>query len=335
MAEPFRIGIIGAGAVSDGYHAPVLSQMPQVRLEWVYDLDARKASAFASRHHILRAVASLHEAPAVDAVLIAIPVGVRAEALSVALERGWHAMIEKPFATSRAAHETILARAAKVGVLVGVGFMRRFYRSTLAARELIRAGAFGPLREVLVAEGGPLRGSGRDDSWYQNDAGAAGGGVLIETGSHLIDQVMFVTGATSFGGIRAKFVRGGGLDLDARVQADLEIPGGARCRFVCAFSRIDQVCENAFFVCERGTIRLSPGAGGKLHLVDSDYRVLCELNRPGPGADAVYGAFHLEWADFIASCRGVGGCESSAATALLTTAFIEAAYGRSEAAVPS
>ncbi|MDD5302614.1 MAG: Gfo/Idh/MocA family oxidoreductase [Elusimicrobia bacterium] len=328
MVEPFRVGIVGAGSVSDGYHAPVLAQFPGVRLEWVCDKDAGKAKSFAARHGIPVSGVDLETLHQVDAVLVAIPVGLRAKTLETAFRRRWHAFIEKPFAVSLQEHDAILTAGRTAGVQVGVGLMRRFYRPTLIALDLLRRNAFGPIKEVWAAEGGPMRGSGRGDDWYQNDPSAAGGGVLIETGSHLIDQALFITDATSFENIRTKFVSYEGLDLDARVSAQARRQGQTEpFHLGVSLSRIEDVCAGLYFVCEKGNMKVSLGADGAVEFVDGEFRALARLDANIRAAGAVYQAFYLEWESFIAQCRGGGPTDAGASSSRLGTALIEAAYG--------
>lgn len=327
MAELFRIGIVGAGSVSDGYHAPVLAQFPGVRVEWVCDKDSAKAKSFAKKHGIPVSGSDPETLSDVDAVLVAIPVGLRAQTLETAFRRGWHAFVEKPFAATLKEHDAILAAARAAGVQVGVGLMRRFYRPTMIARDLLRRNAFGPLREVWAAEGGPMRGSGRGDDWYQNDPSASGGGVLIETGSHLIDQALYIAGANSFDGLQAKFVSHEVLDLDARVSVLARRQEQSEpFRLGVSLSRIEDVCAGLFFVCEKGTIKVSLGADGRVELVDAEYRVLARFDADVRGADSVYPAFYLEWEAFLAQCRSGESSEADASSSRLGTAFIVAAY---------
>lgn len=327
MAEIFRIGIVGAGSVSDGYHAPVLAQFPGVRVEWVCDKDSAKAKSFAKKHGIPVSGSDLETLSDVDAVLVAIPVGLRSQTLETAFRRGWHAFVEKPFAATLKEHDAILAAARAAGVQVGVGLMRRFYRPTLIARDLLRRNAFGPLKEVWAAEGGPMRGSGRGDDWYQNDPSAARGGVLIETGSHLIDQALFMVDAVSFQDLRGRLAVVEGLDLDSRIGMRVLRRGQADAfEFRLMLSRLSEVCAGIHLVFENATVRVGLGSDGHVDLVDVDFRRLCRLDVPIRFASGVYQAFFLEWEGFIEQCRSGVSSEVDASTARLGTRIIEEAY---------
>lgn len=323
----FRVGIVGAGGVADGYHAPVLRSLG-VRLEWVCDLDGERAQRFAAEHGIGVATSRLETAPEVDAVLIAIPVGARRMVLNDVFERRWNALVEKPFAVTVDEHRQILRDAQQAGVAVGVGLMRRFHRTILGARELLRSGVFGPLRRVWAAEGMPLRGTGRGDDWYQGDPSASGGGVVAETGSHLIDQVLFLTDTESVGDPSAEFTSEAGLTLEARLRATAsrrgqEEPFGIH----VALSQMRDL-YNAIVLCfDHARLRVGTAANGSIELLDDQFLPVGNLTLRTDGAEGVYQAFAMEWQAFIGQCLEGGTGDADAATAVLSTQLIEAVAG--------
>jgi len=330
MAESFRIGIVGAGAVSDGYHAPVLAQFPGVEVAWVCDKDSEKARRFAARHRIARSSPALDSLPDVHAALVAIPVGLRRETIETAVRRHWNLLIEKPFAAALAEHDAILASCRQAKIQVGVGLMRRFFRPVLAGRELVRSGVFGPLEEVWAAEGAPMRGSGRDGDWYQNDPAAAGGGVLIETGSHLVDQALFIAGVEEVELKRAELVSHEGIDFEARLA--LEARG---IKLHIALSRLKDLCNGVVLRFARGTVKVPLTCDGTLELLDADFRRVASLDVPLRGAAAIYQAFYLEWEAFIGQCRSGAPSLIDAASCRLATRLIGETYAREREKAPS
>jgi predicted dehydrogenase len=321
------VGVVGAGSVADGYHIPVLRQLPGVDVKWICDLDGSKAAAIAARHHIVTSGSTLEALGDVDAILVAIPVGARAAVLDTAFTRRWHLLIEKPFAVGADEHRAIIDRGREAGIEIGVGFMRRFYRAILQCRALIEAGTFGPVREVWAAEGGLMRGSGRGDDWYQGDAKAAGGGVLSETGSHLIDQSVFITAASGMSDVHATNRGQGGLDLETFVSATMRREG-QRDPFALKLvvSRLRAVMVGVVIRCEHAMLRCGVGPGGRVELLADDMSPRAVLAPSAAGADAVYQAFALEWLAFIEQCRTGRPSSISAPSAVLTTAIIEASY---------
>jgi predicted dehydrogenase len=299
--------------------------MPGVRVEWLCDLDLDRAAKLARGWKVPHAHDKLKDCPDVDAVLIAIPVGRRREALASIFERRWHAFVEKPFATTAEEHLRILREAAGAGIEVGVGLMRRFYRSTGAARLALAQEVFGPVREVWASEASRMGTTGREGSWYQADPSAAGGGVLIETGSHLVDQVFHVLGAEAHDGLRVTFTKVDGIDIEIRAVADLQRADGSRVPLRLLISRARDFYTGVVIRCEHASIRFGVGPDSAVEVLGRDDRPLCRLER-APGAINLFQAFFQEWQAFLGQCRSRAASLVDATSALPSTRFIEAAY---------
>ena len=135
-----------------------------------------------------RATASVEEAvndPAVDAVIVATLNGSLAGISEQAVRAGKHVIVEKPAAISLAELDRVIDAAARTGALVRVGYNHRFHPALLKARELVDAGAVGPLMFIRARYGHGGR-VGYDREW-RADASLSGGGELIDQGVHLID----------------------------------------------------------------------------------------------------------------------------------------------------
>lgn len=321
-----KIGVLGAGGVAEACHLPILTQMAGVEVAWLCDQDRGRAVKLGREWGIAQAFDDLRSCPDVDAVLIAIPVGRRRDALALAFERGWHAFVEKPFATSAEEHLSIVHQAARAGVVVGVGLVRRFYRSTAVVRLALSRETFGPVIEVWAAEAARMGTTGREGSWYQADRAAAGGGVLMETGSHIVDQVLQALGAEAFDGLRSTFTAVGGIDLEARAVANVKRTGAGRTvPLHLVLSRIRDLYTGVVIRCEHASIRFGVDPAAPVELLDHDDRPLSRLEGADGGTN-LHQAFFLEWRAFLEQCRTRAPSLVDAASALLGTRFIETAY---------
>jgi predicted dehydrogenase len=107
-------------------------------------------------------------------------------------------LVEKPAARRADELRPVAAAAEAAGVTVRVGFNHRFHPALLKARELVDAGACGPLMYVRgrYGHGGRV---GYDREWRARPE-LAGGGELLDQGVHLIDLTRWflgdVTGTT-------------------------------------------------------------------------------------------------------------------------------------------
>jgi len=324
------IGLFGAGSVTQQYHLPVLRAMPGLRIDWVCDQEVGKARALARSCAAPGAFSDLEQCPDVDIALVAIPVGYRREPLRRMLERRWNLLCEKPFAMTLSDHDQILAQAAAMGVHVGAGLMRRYYQANLLAGKLVREGIFGEIEEVVASEGSRMRGTGRPEGWYLSSR-AAGGGVLLETGSHVIDQVFNVLGARGFEILNAWQRQVHEVDFESQVNGTVSTSKQAKIPFALSLSYLNDL-RSGISICFRScSLKLGMSPEAPLVLCD---RAGGELSRlqASTGANHVYQAFYLEWEDFIRQVNSGRHSAIDAATARLSTDFIEHAYRRCRAA---
>src|SRR5689334_22132318 len=105
ISQPVRLGILGAGAVVESYHLPVLRHLKDIKIQWISDQNLDRASKLAETFGIPHAAKSIEDCPNVDMVLVAIPVGVRHIYLETIFARRWHAFCEKPFASTLTEHQ--------------------------------------------------------------------------------------------------------------------------------------------------------------------------------------------------------------------------------------
>lgn len=299
-----KVGLIGAGGVVSTLHAPLLKQFDDVSIEWVYDIRIESARRVADAFGIPAAYDDLSRCGNADAVLLAIPVGVRAEAWRVAAERPWHVLCEKPAARTVAELDGVLASMQAAGRVVAFGLMRRFYKGTMSLRELMAQRVFGDPVEIWAGEGGVQPRTGRAGDWYQLDRRLSGGGILIETGSHLIDQVMFVAGASGCTvEDYAQQTWGDDLEFDARVLGRIAAGPDVSVPFSSVVSRSADVCNGLFVRFPHVTLVLPPGPGSDVELRGRGDRSLGRIDASVHGATTSFQAFRDEWRDFLRRCR--------------------------------
>jgi predicted dehydrogenase len=329
-SQQARIGIIGAGAVVETLHLPVLAAMPSASLSWICDLALDRAREVARRFGIAAAYSKVDECPDVDVVLVAIPIGVRRPVLEQCFARRFNVFSEKPFARTVEEHDTLIQGAERAGVRIGVALMRRFYQSTRTAARIVRDRSLGTLKYVLAGEGGRMRGTGRGADWYQTSREAAGGGVLIETGSHLVDQVALITGASDLQVDEYEHTSCDGVEGHARVRASCSIPHASNFPVEFQLSRIDEVPNGIWLKFDEALVKLDCASTSAVTILDRRCRPIGIVS-PEPGASLPLQAFYAEWRSFLAECAGGPAGDTSARKARLSTALIQQCYARARA----
>ncbi|SFF85383.1 D-galactose 1-dehydrogenase [Novosphingobium sp. CF614] len=126
-----RIAIIGLGKIARDQHLPAI--LADGRFDLVATVDPVHAlpdvPAFAS----IDVLAS--HGPALDAVAICTPPGVRADLARRAIAAGWHVMLEKPPATTSAEAQGLIEQADKAGVTLYAAWHSRMAGGVTLARD--------------------------------------------------------------------------------------------------------------------------------------------------------------------------------------------------------
>lgn len=127
------------------------------------------------------------EDDAVDAVVVVTPTDYHKDIVIAAADAGKHILCEKPMAMTVADCDEMIAAVEKNGVVLQIGFMRRFDRGFVYAREQVRQGAIGDVVLVKSLTRGPSI-----PQYWQYDI-AKSNGPLAEVNSHDIDTLRWFT----------------------------------------------------------------------------------------------------------------------------------------------
>lgn len=130
-----RIGVIGAGTISQSVHLPSIRRAG-LDLAMVCDLSPSRAAQVGHHFGVPATTdpAEVIASDAVDAVLIATP-GSHARLAAAAIRAGKHVLVEKPVALTVAEVDELSALAAEHGVVVQVGYMKMYDPLTDTARQ--------------------------------------------------------------------------------------------------------------------------------------------------------------------------------------------------------
>lgn len=127
--------------------------------------------------------------PGVDAIVIATPTALHREIAVAAAAAGKHVFCEKPMAMNAAECDAMIDAARRAGVVLQIGFMRRFSQGFAEARARLEAGEIGAVVQVKSLTHGPSF----PRPWMFDLA--VSNGPLAEVNSHDIDTVRWFGGA--------------------------------------------------------------------------------------------------------------------------------------------
>ena len=195
MNDPIRVGVLGAGAIAQVAHLPVLRRLPGVEVAAICDNDVSKAQALAARFEVKDTYDDIEEVlryANVDVVVICTPNHLHEIHVTSALAAGVHVLCERPLALTLAGVERALAASERYGKRVMVGMNHRFRSDVQAVRGFLAGGDLGGLQAV---RGGwyTFQPSRQLLGWRLRRE-QAGGGAVLDLGLPLIDLGMWLTG---------------------------------------------------------------------------------------------------------------------------------------------
>ncbi len=123
------IAVIGAGAIAQAFHFPNIAKIPGCHLEAVADRvgsTAKQAGDKYGARYCTTEYRDVLQDSNVNAVVIATRHNLHKEIALAAIEAGKHVFVEKPLALTVEDCETICTTVEQKGVVLTVGFNRRF-----------------------------------------------------------------------------------------------------------------------------------------------------------------------------------------------------------------
>src|SRR6266851_4133896 len=192
---PLDVAIVGCGAVVDRLYQPAFRALEArgiARVSALVDPDPDRTRSLARHFRSARACRDVAEAMPAVLTLVTSPAALHAEHALTAIAAGSHVLCEKPMTTTTDDATRMLDAARSAGRVLAVGMTRRLYPCVADARELIARGSLGAHLRFVHREG--LR-----YDWPVSTAAAfrrstAGGGVLIDVGSHALDLLGLLFG---------------------------------------------------------------------------------------------------------------------------------------------
>jgi nucleoside-diphosphate-sugar epimerase/predicted dehydrogenase len=187
----FKLAIVGAGAVVEKYHLPaVLKLRNEISVEWLIDTNLARAKKLASLYQIPCYDKEYNVVKEVDGVIIAVPNYLHAQIAKHFLNRGVNTLVEKPLTISSKEAKELIKISENNGARLCVGFVRRFYPCYTLFKRLVNSDIIGKISSAEFVEGWTF--SWPLETGYLFDKNKAGGGVLIDFGSHVLDLITWV-----------------------------------------------------------------------------------------------------------------------------------------------
>ncbi len=223
-----QIMVVGCGTVVDQYYRGALRALESrgiARVVALVDSNPGRAADLGRHFPSARAFGTPAEAfghTTPDLTIIASPPSLHAEHALSAFGVGSHVLCEKPMAAGVDDAERMVAAARAARRVLAVGMTRRMYPCLAEARALLASGALGDHISFVYREGNVYGWPVSTDFPFRR--ASAGGGVLIDKGTHVLDFL-----ATLFGrpGVAAYADDGHTDGVETNCQIRVAFPGAS------------------------------------------------------------------------------------------------------------
>ena len=329
-----RIGIIGAGKVVEDMHLPVIKNLKELKVAWVCDTDLNRSKLLSRMYQVphlpvQKAISVLDD---VDLCLIATPVGVRKNYIEACAQAGIAVYSEKPFARTRAEHEYYCSLFPDYKI--AAGFQRRFYKNIHTLREIIKSGVFGNLKRIELNHGQYSLKSGGAHRYITNPK-LSGGGVVIDSGIHCLDQILFSTAATGVEVEVARAIVFNGIDYETTIFSTITMESKHRVEVECNHTSLRNFHQRFKYFFDTAEVRLgmNPDSQVRAQPLNEGKREKVNFevfNGKGdtPWASTPNQSYYLSWIFFLKGLLEGRPQMTSAAENYLTTGWVEDIYSK-------
>ncbi|MGI4840457.1 MAG: Gfo/Idh/MocA family protein [Janthinobacterium lividum] len=183
-----RIGLVGYGFGGRFFHAPLLTSLADAKLVGVVTRSDERRQQLSADHPGVPAFDSIGQLveAGVDLLVICTPLPGRAALIQEAFDHGIAVVSDKPFAFNATEASALIAAAHSGGAPFTVYQNRRWDSDFLTVRKLIAEGTLGTVSHF----------ESRFERYSPQSLGdTSAGGVLLDLGSHLVDQALQLFGA--------------------------------------------------------------------------------------------------------------------------------------------
>lgn len=244
-----KIAVVGCGAVAERGHLPALKAAACFDVVALVDRNEGRARALADAFGVPNVSTDFARVlPEIDAAIVALPHNLHAPVSMPFLQAGKHVLVEKPMGLSGAECAEMVAMAEQSGARLSVGHMRRFFAGLQLAKAWLERGLVGMVRRFDFRDGYTYSWPVASDFFFRRET--AGGGVLLDTGAHTLDTVLWLLGDVAEFSYRDDCH--GGVEADCLIE--LTLKSGAK--GVVELSRTRILRNSAVIVGDEGEMEV-------------------------------------------------------------------------------
>lgn len=268
-----RVGFIGAGGIARG-HFRRTQDNPAAEVVALCDVSDDMIRAMvganpdAAQCPVYQDWREMLDKEDLDAVQIHTPHTLHFEQAMESLDRGLHVLCEKPMVCQVDQAKRLIAKIAEAGTVFELSYQRHTQPAFLYVKEALASGRLGPLHYIQAFQCQDWWAS-QKGKWRQEMA-LSGGGQLNDSGSHLVDIILWTSGLTPAEVFA--HIDNVGTEVDILTAASIRFTNGAIGslsvvgRAQCWWEDIGWFAADGSFLMRNGVL-YEVGAGGQCEQV--------------------------------------------------------------------
>jgi predicted dehydrogenase len=187
-----RVGLVGFGMAGRVFHGPLISSVDGLELAAVVERSTNNATARYPGITTYRSLEAMLADSSLGLFVVATPSGTHFQVAKQILEAGKNVVVDKPMSTTSAEIAQLIQLAAAKNLLLIPFHNRRWDSDFLTIKKLLQDGSLGRL-VYFESRFDRWRPDPPSDRLWKEDP-SAGGGVLLDLGTHIADQALALFG---------------------------------------------------------------------------------------------------------------------------------------------
>lgn len=265
MNHKTRVAIIGLGKVAENIHLPACASLPEVEVVGACEPDQTRRQRIADKFRVGATyddAVTLLKRTQPDLVIVGTPPDTHHALSLLALRQGAHVFCEKPFVTSLAQADELIAEADVRGRLLWVNNQYRHMRIYAETHRRVARGEFG--RAFFLQGWQQMHHPPTQDANWRAQLKQS---LLFEFGTHALDLICFLFDALPLSVVAHMPRVLAGTEADVLVQLAMRFPGERLATL--ALNRVSHAPERYLEMrldCERASLRISLGGVARASL---------------------------------------------------------------------
>jgi len=182
----YNLAIIGYGGMGRWHHKNIVKEIPELNVKGAYDIRPEIQEKIAEEGLcVYESAQALLADESIDIVTIAVPNNFHKDYAIACMKAGKNVVCEKPVTLNAAELEEIIAVSEETGKLFAVHQNRRWDRDYLTVKKILTEGIIGEPYFIESRVQGSRRAMHGWRGYKEN-----GGGMLLDWGVHLLDQML-------------------------------------------------------------------------------------------------------------------------------------------------